>query len=426
MYTLRVVNIIVMAVFLACYSYQFFYIAISLFSQWKPRKHHSRQDRRFAVLICARNEEAVVGELIDSIRHQTYDPSKVTVFVMADNCTDRTAEVAKEAGANVYTRENKNLIGKGYAMDALLKHIREDFPKGFDGYFVFDADNVLAPDYIERMDEYLSAGNDIITSYRNSKNYGDNWISAGYGLWFLRESRYLNQPRVMLNNSGAVSGTGFMFSRAVAEELDGWPFHMLVEDIEFSIYEITEKKRKIAYAKEAEFYDEQPTRFGQSFKQRLRWGRGYLQVIKGYGTRMISGIFHGSFSCFDMSMNIMPAFILTILSIVTNLALGIWGALIGDDIMIAVESIARLFVSLYLTVYVVGLIATITEWKHLRTSNFKKVLYTFTFPLFMLTYVPIAVVSLFKKVRWEHIDHSVSVKGTDLDRSQEEVKKRHR
>ncbi len=417
MHTLRIVNTVVMLVFLVCYSYQFVYIAISLFGQYKPRRHHSRQDRHFAVLICARNEEAVIGELVDSIFHQTYDPAKIKVFVIADNCTDRTAEVAREAGAVVYTRENKKLIGKGYAMDALMNHIKEDYPKGFDAYFVFDADNVLAPDYIERMDDCFSAGNDIVTSYRNSKNYGDNWISAGYGLWFLRESRYLNQPREMMNNSGAVSGTGFMFSRTVADELGGWPFHMLVEDIEFSIYEITEKKRKIAYCREAEFYDEQPTKFGQSFKQRLRWGRGYLQVIKGYGGKMIAGIFQGSFSCFDMSMSIMPAFILTILSIVTNVTLGVWGALAGDDPMIMLNSVFQLFLGLYVTVYIVGLIATITEWKHLRTTTFKKILYTFTFPLFMLTYVPIAVVSLFRKVRWEHIDHHVSVKGTDLDRS---------
>ena len=132
---------------------------------------------------------------------------------------------------------------------------------------------------------------------------------------------------------------------------------------------------------------------------------------------MIAGIFQGSFSCFDMSMSIMPAFILTILSIVTNVTLGVWGALAGDDPMIMLNSVFQLFLGLYVTVYIVGLIATITEWKHLRTTTFKKILYTFTFPLFMLTYVPIAVVSLFRKVRWEHIDHHVSVKGTDLDRS---------
>ena len=76
-------------------------------------------------------------------------------------------------------------------------------------YFVFDADNVLDRNYIFEMNKTFSNGYDIITSYRNSKNYGDNWITAGYALWFLWESEFLNRGRMLLGNSCAVSGTGF-------------------------------------------------------------------------------------------------------------------------------------------------------------------------------------------------------------------------
>ena len=103
--------------------------------------------------------------------------SLVTVFVAADNCTDRTAAIARTHGAVVYERFNQLNVGKGYALDFLLQHIGADYPAGFDGYFVFDADNLLAPDYIERMNEMFSNGHEIVTSYRNSKNFGDNWIS---------------------------------------------------------------------------------------------------------------------------------------------------------------------------------------------------------------------------------------------------------
>lgn len=65
----------------------------------------------------------------------------------------------KTAGAVVYERNNPTLVGKGYALDFLLKRIGEDYPENtFDGYFVFDADNVLEPDYIYEMNKVFSPG----------------------------------------------------------------------------------------------------------------------------------------------------------------------------------------------------------------------------------------------------------------------------
>lgn len=128
MNTLRLINYTVSILFILCYAYQFVYIPISLFKKKKtvtkkPDLHN------FAVLICARNEAAVIGDLIDSIEYQTYNKDLITVFVLADNCTDNTAEIAKLKGAKVYSRFNKELIGKGYALQELRQHITEDYPK---------------------------------------------------------------------------------------------------------------------------------------------------------------------------------------------------------------------------------------------------------------------------------------------------------
>jgi cellulose synthase/poly-beta-1,6-N-acetylglucosamine synthase-like glycosyltransferase len=188
----------------------------------------------------------------------------------------------------------------------------------YDAFFVFDADNLLEKNYITEMNKTYSDGYQIVTSYRNSKNYGDNWISAGYALWFLRESQYLNKARMLLGTSCAVSGTGFMFSREILEKVGGWKFYFLTEDIEFTVHNVVEGV-KIGYCKDAVIYDEQPTKFSQSWKQRMRWSRGYLRFSENTETAD-KGVFKGSFACFDMSMVIMPAIVLSILSIIINIS----------------------------------------------------------------------------------------------------------
>jgi len=406
--TLSFINFLISLIFTLCYSYQFLFIPLTLLLRNRKMPKTEAPLHRFAVLICARNEAAVIGDLIDSLKGQSYPAELITAFVMADNCTDNTAEIAAAHGAIVYTRRNAVQVGKGYALDSLLRHIHADYSEGFDGYFVFDADNLLAPNYIEEMNRSFSRGNDIITSYRNSKNYGDNWISAGYALWFLRESRYLSHARSLLGSSCCVGGTGFFFSRKIEEEMGGWPFHLLTEDIEFSIDQIT-RGRKIAFCPDAVLYDEQPVDFRQSWRQRMRWSRGYLQVVGAYGRDLLRGTLRGSFSCFDMTMTIMPAFVLSALSVFCNVVLGIQGALQGEDLMIAVRSVGELLFDMYSVLFVLGAITTATEWKRIYAPAGKKLLYMFTFPLFMFTYLPISIAALFFKTEWKPITHTRSL-----------------
>ena len=402
METLKSINFIIAVIFFVCYTYQFLYIPVPWLRKEKP--HGPAKANRYAVLICARNEQRVIGDLIASLRGQTYDQSLLSIFVLADNCTDDTAMVARVAGAHVYERFNQVQVGKGYALDFLVQHIGADYPAGFDGYFVFDADNILAPDYIERMNEMFSNGHEIVTSYRNSKNYGDNWISAGYALWFLRESRYLNGARNRLGSSAAVGGTGFLFSQRILDKTGGWRFYLLTEDIEFSVYHIL-RGEKIAICEDAVLYDEQPTGFRQSVRQRLRWAKGYIQVFRRYGAQLLRGTAKGSWSCFDMSMSILPAFILTALCLLANLTLTALGLMQGDGVWFAMRSLLECMGSILATLLVLGGITTASEWRRIYAPGWKKILYTLTFPLFMLTYLPISMAALFMKVEWKPIRH---------------------
>lgn len=208
----ELINFIIMCLFFVCYSYQFFYIPVSLLGKHRP--HSAVKIHRYAILIAARNEREVIGQLIDSVRAQDYPAELIDIFVAADNCTDDTALIARSHGAVVYERQNRELCGQGICPRFLLSEIGRRADGDYDGFFVLDADNILSPDYISEMNKTFSDGYEIVTSYRNSKNYGDNWISAGYALWFLREARYLNNARMLLGSSCAVSGTGIHVLKA--------------------------------------------------------------------------------------------------------------------------------------------------------------------------------------------------------------------
>ncbi len=165
----------------------------------------------------------------------------------------------------------------------------------------------------------------------------------------------------------------------------------------------------IGYCPTAELYDEQPVTFSQSWRQRKRWARGYLQVFGKYSGKLLSGILHGSFSCFDMSMAIMPAIVISIFGLSANLAVAAAGMLSRQDVMIVVWSALQSVGNSYLFLLALGTLTVISEWRHIRTGTAKKLFYTLTFPLFMLTYIPVSFAALFGKVEWQPIKHSVAV-----------------
>lgn len=400
-------NFVLAVVLTLAYSYQLVYLVLGL----RRERDHTPEEpvrlHRYAAVIAARNESNVIGELIHCLKEQNYPARLLDIYVIADNCTDRTAGVARASGAFVYERFDKIQVGKGYALDYFFRRLRSDGRDVYDGYFIFDADNQVDPNFVAEMNRTFDRGGyDALTCYRNSKNFGDNWISAGYGLWFLRESRYLNQARMRLGSSCGVSGTGFLFSAAVlARQGGGWPFHLLTEDIEFTIDNMV-RGVKIGYCPEAILYDEQPVDFRQSWAQRLRWSRGYLQVFRRYGGRLFAGILHGSFSCYDMAMSIMPAAVLTGLSIAVNLAAAAVNLLHNQEWSVLGMSLLQMLLNLYLTLFVIGGITTATEWRRIHCRAWKKLAYLFTFPLFMLSYVPIVIQSLFVTPEWTPIRHT--------------------
>lgn len=406
---ISIFNLIIFILFTGFYSYQFYYVLIGLFK--KSKVMVADKNHRYAVVIAARNESTVISQLISSIKKQKYPNSLVDIYVVADNCTDNTADVARESGATVIERFNRQYVGKGYALDYAFKIIMNTNEK-YDGYFIFDADNLLDENYIAEMNKVFGNGYKIVTSYRNSKNYDTNWLSAGYSLWFLREAKYLNNSRMILKTGCAISGTGFMVSDEIIRKNNGWKHHLLTEDIEFSIDNAIHGE-KIGYCGTAVLYDEQPYLFEQSWNQRLRWAKGFYQVFAKYGMELFKSIFtKRSFSCYDMFVTICPAVFLSLLSVGINsvfLTVGLINIEIYPElIQETTGAIVMSGFNSYAILFGLGLITTITEWKQIKSTPWNKIKYMFSFPIFIFTYVPISIVALYKKIEWKPITHSIA------------------
>lgn len=208
-------------------AYQGFCILVSLFA--KPVTFPAApMDKRYAVLISARNEEQVVGNLIRDIQSQSYPSKLIDIWLVADNCDDGTAQLARDLGCHVVERFNQQQVGKGYALTYLLNAMIDSKASDqYDAFFVFDADNRLDKHYFEEMNKAYQSGFRILTSYRNSVNLSENWVSSGSALWFIRESRFVSASRMWLGNSCHVGGTGFMFSQEVMRRNQGWKLSLI-------------------------------------------------------------------------------------------------------------------------------------------------------------------------------------------------------
>ena len=411
-------NLFLAVLFTLAYAYQLVYLFLGLIRRKHWKQPEAAQLHRYAAVISARNEAGVIGELIHTLKQQNYPTDLLDVYVVADNCTDDTAQVSRRAGAIVYERFNQHKKGKGYALDYLFRTLVHEGRDQYDGYLIFDADNLVDPNFVSEMNNVFDSGDyGAITCYRNSRNFGANWISAGYAIWFLREARFLNFPRMLLGTNCHVSGTGFLISADVIRENGGWPYHLLTEDIEFSV-SCALKGRRIGYCDKAVIYDEQPTVFRQSWDQRLRWSKGFYQVDRKYALPLLRGCFRGGrrgLSCYDMFATVAPGMLLTVILFLLNGVIlaacftqpPYWAQRIVD---VTLGFIASNLWNFYVGLLAYGMLTVASEWRHIDAAPMQKIGYVFTFPIFMFTYIPISVVALVRRVEWKPIYHTATKK----------------
>lgn len=259
-----------------------YFFSISVFG-WIKRKEENPLDyppqKRFAVVIAAHNEELVIPHIIDSLLRQNYPRELYDIFVIADNCTDRTGEIAQAHGAIVYTRENRKQRGKGYALEWMFEKIFT-MGKKYDAVSVFDADNLVSSNFLREMNMQLCKGYKVVQGYIDSKNPFDSWITCSYSIAFWLSNRIFQLPRYYLGLTCGLCGTGFCVDLEVLRRI-GWGATCLTEDLEFTV-KLALNDIKVAWAHNAVVYDEKPITLKQSWKQRKRWMQGHADCASRY------------------------------------------------------------------------------------------------------------------------------------------------
>lgn len=376
--------------------------------QFKEKPIIKDKKHKFMMILPAHNEESVIGNLVDSLQHLDYPKDLYDIYVIADNCTDNTAQIAKDMGAIVLERFDEKKKTKGFALQWFLNQkIKEN--ADYDAFCVFDADNVVDKNFLNAMNKKLCQGEEIVQGYRDIKNPADSWISAGYALFYWTMNRFYHLARYNLGLSPLINGTGFMVDFNLIKPT-GWDTITLTEDIEFSLKNIA-KGRKLGWATDAIVYDEQPTEFKQSWSQRSRWTVGHLQCMKYYTKDLADGVVeYRTLMNFDGLLYLMgiPMMIVTMLLLGINTVIFLADGMTLSALIFnyAKYLIATLIVPIFTAIFVM-----IIEKKPIR-KMYKGII---MFPIFMGSWLLINLKCIIKpNTTWEKIEHKRNVKIKDI------------
>ncbi len=400
---------------IACYillvisfAYGLYYGLTGLFafikSPKKSKPSDSEKQNRFAVIIAARNEEQVIGQLIDSLNKQHYDRSLFTIFTAVNHCTDDTEAIARNFGSEIISCPD-SVASKGDVLKFAFASLRKR--DDIDAYVVFDADNLVHPDFLRQMNHAINNGTQVAQGKRDCKNLSDNWISASYALFYYMQNFFLNRARRNIGGSATINGTGFMITKK-ALDFTGFDTHSITEDVEYTGI-CAVKGVRIDYVEDAVTYDEQPTRFCVSFRQRKRWSIGNLQCWTSYVLQLISTFFKtGRLACVDILFNYSAPF-MQLLGLAPSVLLALAPILSIelDPLLISFISYGWIISGLS---YIFGLALCAIILKingHSPAETPSGILF---FSLFLFSWVLVNCAALFhRKNTWHPIEHSRNI-----------------
>lgn len=262
-----------------------YYFVIGFCGMWrKKEKKILIPQKTFAVIVAAHNEEQVIGQLIDNLHNLEYPKELYDIYVIADNCTDNTPQIAEQAGAIVCQRNNLEKVGKGFAMEWMFAKLFE-LERTYDAVAIFDADNLVHPRFLLEMNNRLCKGDKLVQGYLDAKNPYDTWVSGTFAIAFWVIDHIWHLAKTNIGLSSVLGGTGMCITTDVLKK-HGWGATCLTEDMEFTMKSLVEGI-KTTWAHDAIVYDEKPLTFKQSWNQRKRWAQGQFDVAHRFIPKML-------------------------------------------------------------------------------------------------------------------------------------------
>lgn len=395
-------------------AYATYYVVFALLSLKKRRPFaHAAARHRFAVLIAARNEAPVIGQLVDSLQKQEYPRELFDIIVIPNNCTDNTAQVAAKAGARVLMLD-RPVHSKGEVLSQTYQLLRK-WPEKYDAICVFDADNVVDAGFLAAMNDALCAGVRVAQGYRDSKNPHDSYMSGCYSIYYWLTNRFFNKARNAVGMSAIINGSGFMVRWEVLKDMGGWNTLTITEDMEFTA-QCALRGEKVEWVPEALTYDEQPLGFAQSWRQRKRWTTGLLQCASYYAVPLLkSALKRRSMTCWDLFLLFSTVVIQMFMLVSTLLDTSLNILSIRHQLFPLAAIYSYLLTSLdgsYIASMLAAISVVLLE-KKMRPGILKGIL---AFWFFLLSWLPITLLCLMRReTTWEEIRHTRSLSVEEIE-----------
>lgn len=358
-----------------------------------PRKKipRSASVTHFAVLIPARNEEAVIGNLIQALRKQNYPCHLYDIFVVPNNCTDFTEQVARDAGAKIL-HCSRPVRTKGQVLQDVLAQLSGRF----DAYLVFDADNIPDSEFLARMNDAVVSGAQVAKSRQMARNPYDNWVSGSYDLYFQNIHLMYSLARMRFPLSAKLIGTGFLVTDGLLQTMGGWSTCTLTEDIEFAA-QCALRGVRVQYVPEAITYDEEPVSFRISMRQRRRWSAGVQQVANRYTFPLL---LRPGWLQWDLAVHINMIYVqlLALLPVLYQL--------LQTPFPQAITTVLGALAGFWISSTALGLFLALTARRRLVCILPALLLY----PLFLLSWYPLHIWGLLSKPKsWTTIPHGTVI-----------------
>lgn len=404
-----------------------------MFTFWiKPRRYKKAQKYHdFTFIIRAHNEEDVIADSVDSALKCNYPEEKKHVIVFCHNCTDKTAQIAREHGARAIEFEDHHPDHQkaAYCMKLGMDELLKDGDNAYEYFLFLDADNQVDKDYLMHCNDAADDGVVLGRTYENSKNLTDNTISCMTGLWYARDDFFACRSRSALHLGVVMNGCCSMVK---AEYALHWDAMSSSDDIEFTLNRLLKDGLKVEYIDKAMVYEDQPTTINDMYKRNSRMGNGLNKLFWTTGIKCLGYFFKTLFNPkvkFSLKMTYLDQYC-NIATIPAAFVAVIWFApyyiyslvYTGLGNVITIPGLGQydfmwylLFVIIFafsaymLPFFLQPLISTLVERKKLIIKKKSVVVKSILlFPAYMLVQAAAIIIGIVKKPKWAKLKRSTT------------------